>query len=261
MESYGGELKAWRTRRRMSQLELALSAGVSARHVSFLETGRARPSRGMVLRLAERLGVPRADRNRMLNAAGLAPAYAERPLSAEDMAPVRAAVDWMLTRHAPWPAFALDRAWRLTALNGPAERIFGAVGLAAGQGLAEALAGNPALRAAVENLEEVVAHALARLRTENAHHGGDPALGAAIAALEAAGPQPAPDAPGLRPAFVPTRLRLGGTTLSLLSTVAQFGAAEDVALADLRIELMFPADEATADTLRALAAEDAPAPA
>lgn len=256
---YGEALKAWRVRRRLSQLDLALEAGVSARHVSFLETGRARPSRGMVLRLAERLGVPRAERNRMLDAAGLAPAYAERPLSAEEMAPVRAAVDWMLTRHAPWPAFALDRAWRLTALNGPAERIFGAVGLGAGDGLAEAFAGDAALRGAVENLGEVVAHLLARLRTESARLGGDPALDAAAAALEAAGPPAPPDAPGLRPAFVPTRLRLGGTTLSLLSTVAQFGAAEDVALADLKIELTFPADEATAAALRALEAGAAPA--
>lgn len=108
---FGAGLKEWRARRRLSQLELGLAAAVSARHISFLETGRARPSRGMVLRLCEHLQVPRAARNRLLTAAGLAPAYAARPRSAADLGPLADAVDWMLARHAPYPAFALDRHW------------------------------------------------------------------------------------------------------------------------------------------------------
>ncbi|MEM1315000.1 MAG: helix-turn-helix domain-containing protein [Pseudomonadota bacterium] len=252
---FGAELRSWRTRRRLSQLDLGLEAEVSARHISFLETGRARPSRDMVLRLAEHLSVPRAERNRLLTAAGLAPAYGERPLTEPEMAHVRAAVDWMLERHAPYPAFAVDRAWRLVRLNGPAERLFGAVGLGPGDGLAAALAGNPAVRGALENLDEVAAHALARLRLENAHLGGDPELAAAIAALEAALPAAAAgqDGAGLRPAVIPARWRLGEAVLSLFSTLAQFGSAEDVALADLKIELMFPADDASRALLEGLA--------
>ncbi|MEM6438593.1 MAG: helix-turn-helix domain-containing protein [Pseudomonadota bacterium] len=249
---FGSELRSWRARRRVSQLDLGLGAHVSARHISFLETGRARPSRDMVLRLAAELSVPPSACNRLLTAAGHAPAFAERALEAPEMAPVRAVVDWMLDRHAPYPAFALDRAWRLVRLNGPAERLFGAVGLGPGDGLAQALAAHQGVRGALENFEEVAAHALARLRTENAHLGGDAELEAAIAALSEAAPASS-DGAALRPAFVPARWRLGEATLSLLSTLAQFGAAEDVALADLKIELMFPADDPSRQLLEAMA--------
>jgi transcriptional regulator with XRE-family HTH domain len=236
----------------MSQLDLALVANVSARHLSFLETGRARPSRGMVLTLCRELAVPRAARNRMLSAAGHAPIYGERPLEAAEMAPVRAAVDWMLDRHAPYPAFALDRHWHLVALNGPATALLGAVGIEAGESLAEALAQNARLRAAIENLDEVLAVVASRIRTESAHYGGDPELERVAARLSVGLPPAAPDAPPLPP-FVATRLQAGGERFSLLSTIAQFGGAEDIALADLRVEMLFPADAATRDTLARLA--------
>jgi len=249
---FGAGLKEWRARRRLSQLELGLAAAVSARHISFLETGRARPSRGMVLRLCEHLQVPRAARNRLLTAAGLAPAYAARPRSAADLGPLADAVDWMLARHAPYPAFALDRHWTLMALNPPAATLFEPVGLGAGDNLATALTENERLRAAVQNLDAVIAAVLARLRVETAQLGGDAVLAAAMARLARAHTPPDLEEDGVLPAFVATRYRFGEHTLSLISTLAQFGAVDDLALAELRIELLFPADAATRERLVAL---------
>ena len=116
-ESFGALLKSWRGQRRLSQLDLSLAANVSARHISFLETGRARPSKSMVLSLAETLDVPRATRNVLLQAAGFARAYVQRDLAAGEMAYVRAAMDWMLERHNPYPGIAIDRHWNLLEVN------------------------------------------------------------------------------------------------------------------------------------------------
>src|SRR5918992_1027929 len=113
----GNLLRDWRQRRRLSQLDLALEAGVSARHLSFLETGRAKPSREMVLHLSEQLDVPLRDRNRLLLAAGFAPAFEERPIDAPEMAPVREALEKILTGHEPYPALVVDRWWNLQAAN------------------------------------------------------------------------------------------------------------------------------------------------
>src|SRR4051794_22561313 len=113
----GEQLRDWRTRRRMSQIDLALEAGVSARHLSFLATGRSRPSPDLVLRLCAELAVPLRDRNRLLLAAGFAPAYEERPLEAPELEPVRRAVTQVLTAHEPFPAAVVDRWWSLLAAN------------------------------------------------------------------------------------------------------------------------------------------------
>jgi transcriptional regulator with XRE-family HTH domain len=113
----GSMLRDWRRRRRLSQLDLALEAGVSARHLSFLETGRSKPSREMVLHLADQLDVPLRDRNQLLLAAGFAPAYAERHIDAPELAPVREALDRVLTGHEPYPAAVVDRLWNLVAGN------------------------------------------------------------------------------------------------------------------------------------------------
>ncbi len=249
-ESFGAVLKRWRGVRRMSQMDLAMAAAVSTRHVAFLETGRARPSRGMVLRLSESLGIPLAGRNTLLTAAGLAPTYGARGLSDTEMRPVRAAVAWMLERHAPFPAFVLDGAWTLVDLNCPAAALFATVGLEAGDNLIDALIANVAMRDAIENLDEVTSHLVARLRTESAHRGGDAALDQAIEQLTSGHTPDAPDPSP--PPFTPTRYRVGDATLSLVSTIAQFGAVEDIVLSDLRVELMFPADDATDLFLRRL---------
>src|SRR5689334_19807391 len=119
----GTLLRDWRQRRRLSQLDLALDAKVSARHISFVETGRANPSRELVLHLAEQLEVPLRDRNSLLLAAGYAPVYAETPLDSDAMAPARKAIDMILKGHEPYPALVVDRRWDLVSANGPAMAI------------------------------------------------------------------------------------------------------------------------------------------
>lgn len=225
----------------MSQMDLALSAGVSARHLSFLETGRARPSRGMVLRLCDELSVPNAGRNQLLTAAGMAPAYASRSPDAEDLKPLKEAVAWMLDNHAPYPAMALNRHWQLEAMNGPAAMMLSTSGLRLGDSLIEALVSNEALRGALDNLEEVERHTLARLRTELTHFGRDPVIERAVEALQARVSRD--DA--VLPAVIPARYRIGDQLLSFFSTIAQFGTTGDLAMSELKVELMFPADDAT----------------
>jgi len=241
---FGTALKEWRTTRRMSQLELGLSAGVSSRHISFLETGRSRPSRGMVFRLCDELEVPFSARNTLLTAAGLSPAYKTRDLSDADMRPVRQAVEWTLNRHDPYPGFALNRHWDVVQMNTSAGLLLGVLGIGQGDNMIEALIDNPAVRRALLNHSEVVQHMILRLRAENAHVGTDRKLEAMIDRLCSV----ADDAPvqtSIRPAFIPTSYRFGDRTLSLFSTISQFGTAEDIALSELRIELIFPADDET----------------
>lgn len=254
---FGHDLKEWRRRKGMSQLRLGLAANVSARHIAFLETGRANPTRAMVLCLAEALDVPRAERNVLLEAAGYAAAYANRDMTTGEMASIRAAITWMLGRHEPYPGFAFDRRWTLFALNRPAERIFGSIGLKTGSSLIDALTEPSAIRSAIVNWPEVAAHMRARLRTESRHLGGDPVLDAAAAALQAEAREPSMER-GLLPAVVTTRYRMGEIEMSFFSTIAQFGSAEDIALADLKIELLFPLDGTTRHLLM-MAADTAPA--
>lgn len=255
--AFGAELREWRVRRRVSQLDLGLAANVSARHISFLETGRSRPSRSMVLHLCDHLEVPRTARNGLLNAAGFAPAYGARSLDETDMAPVREALDWTLMRHDPFPAIALDRHWIVVRLNRSAALLLAAIGVGEGGSLLEAATDPTRLAPLVENWPEVARHFIVRLRTESAHLGGDPLLDSAADALQSqAGPGAAPGE-GPLPAVMPTRYRAGETVLSFFSTIAHFGSAEDIALADLKIELMFPADAATRQALQGLAETEA----
>ena len=258
--AFGPVLKDWRTRRRLSQLDLGLAANVSARHISFLETGRAAPSRPMVTQLCETLEVPRSARNAVLNAAGFAPLYRSRDLDEAEMAPVRAAVDWILERHNPFPAMALDRHWTLVKANAASAMLLGAVGLSEGDSLLEALVDTQRMKPVLENWPEVAQHMIARLRIESAHLGGDPVLDdAAQALVDDLGPE-LPNVGGVLPAVIPARYRAGERVLSLFSTLAQFGTAEDVALAELKIEMLFPADDATRDVLLAMAAGGASDP-
>jgi transcriptional regulator with XRE-family HTH domain len=256
----GALLRDWRRRRRLSQLDLALEAGVSARHLSFLETGRSRPSRDMVLHLAERLDVPLRDRNQLLLAAGFAPAYGERGLDAPELAPVRDAIALVLEGHKPFPAVVVDRWWDVVAANRSMD-LFTA-------GVAPDLLEPPlnVLRLAlhprgtaprIANLPELRAHLLDRLRRHVALTADD-----RLAALHAellAYPAPEPDGPGgdgAPPATaeiaVPLRLRPpdGGPELRFFSTVATFGTAVDITVAELAIEAFFPATAATAAALR-----------
>lgn len=249
---FGTGLKQWRNQRRISQLDLGLSANVSARHISFLETGRSKPSRSMVLQLCEELEVPRPARNALLVAAGLAPAYVSRELDARDMQPAEDALHWMLQRHDPYPAIAMDRHWVITQLNGMAETLLSGMGLSTGSSLLEAILESPVIQQSVVNLAEVAFHTRTRLRTESAHWGGDPVLDEAADRMTVLiGDVPA-HTTGVLPAFVPTTYAFGDMSLSLFSTFAQFGSAEDITLSEIKIEMMFPADDATRDTLLAL---------
>ncbi len=250
----GGLLRTWRQRRRMSQLELAVEAEVSTKHLSFVETGRARPSRELVLHLAEHLEVPLRDRNSLLMAAGYAPIYQERSLDADDMAPVRLAIDQFLASNEPFPTVAVDRCWDLIALNQPAATILT-------DGVAPSLLEPPAnaLRIAlhpdglaprIANLAEYANHLLNRLQRQ-AVLSADRRLVELLDELR--------DYPGVpvertpeEPAaalFVPMVLRSGGTELTFFSTMTTFGTALDITLAELSVESFFPADDATAAAL------------
>ncbi len=248
----GPLLRSWRRRRRLSQLDLALEAGVSARHLSFVETGRSRPSAEMVLHLAEQLEVPLRDRNALLLAAGYAPAYGEHALDAPEMAPVREAIELVLAGHDPYPALVVDRRWDVVDANR-------GVGVLLA-GVAPELLGPPpnAMRLAldprglaprIENLGEWRAHLLDRLRRQVALT-GDPEV---HALLEEVAAHPAPEhddttpTPGLA---VPLRLRHGDEVLEFFSTVATFGTAVDLTVAELSIESFLPANEGTREAMR-----------
>lgn len=250
MTDFPQALKAWRKARRFSQLELAFEANVSARHIAFLETGRAGPSPAMIGRLGDALQIPLAARNQMLTLAGFAARYPGRQWDADEMAPIRAAVEHTLERHAPYPAIAVDRLWSVVRMNRPAHTLFGALGIVEGGSLLDLMTSDD-LPPLIENWPEVAHHAAQRLRTESAAQGGVSRLDRVADKLSAAsGPS---DQKHIGP-VVPTIYRAGGMRLSLFAIIAQFGTPEDLALDDLKIELFFPADAETERALRGMAA-------
>jgi transcriptional regulator with XRE-family HTH domain len=248
--SVGPLLRDWRKRRRLSQLDLALDAGVSARHLSFVETGRSRPSADMVLQLADRLEVPLRNRNQLLLAAGHAPVFEQHDLEDPEMAPVRQAIDLILDGHDPYPAVVIDHAWEMLGAN-RAVAVLTA-------GVAEHLMEPPVnvMRVAlhpegmaprIANLGEWRGHLLDRLARQIALT-GDPALAALLDEVTA---YPGPDhTGGSEPEIaVPLRLTTEMGELSFISTVATFGTAVEVTASELSIESFFPADEQTANAL------------
>jgi transcriptional regulator with XRE-family HTH domain len=255
----GDHLRSWRQRRRMSQLDLACEADVSTRHVSFLETGRARPSRDMVLHLAERLEVPLRERNVLLVAAGYAPVFAERALDDPALAAAREAVALVLAAHEPFPAIAVDRHWMLVTGNA-------AAGLLT-QGVAAELLVPPVnvLRIAlhpdglarrIANLAQWRSDLLARLRRQ-VETTADPGLAGLYEELASyptprqAGPPPVPNPVAVA---IPLRLITEAGILSFLSTITVFGTPVDITLSELAIETFLPADRATAAALHRMAA-------
>ncbi|HEX9966593.1 MAG TPA: helix-turn-helix domain-containing protein [Solirubrobacterales bacterium] len=250
----GQLLREWRERRRLSQQELALDAGISARHLSFIETGRSRPGRGVLLRVVEHLQIPLRERNRLLLAAGHAPAFPERSLGDRELAPVRNALDRILTAHEPYPAMAIDRRWDVVASNS-------AMGVLAGW-LDEDLLVPPVnalevgfhprgLAPWIVNLAEVRAYFLERIERQIAMTADDRLveLREMVADSSAPGRQELPpDEAAAREILAPLRLRTAeGQELSFLGTVANFGFAGEVTTSELSIELLFPADRATAE--------------
>lgn len=261
-------VREWRERRRLSQLALALDAGVSTRHLSFLETGKARPSREMVERLAERLDVPLRERNTLLLAAGFAPAYPEHRLDDPALGPARRAVDRVLAGHEPYPALAIDRHWTLLAANRAVAPLLAGVApdlLRPPVNVLRLSLHPEGLAPRIANLGQWRAHLLERLRRQ-VEATADAVL-AALAAELAAYPAPAVPAPGsgtgsgsdFAGIAVPLVLRTGGGTLAFLSTTTVFGTPVEVTLAELAIEAFFPADAATAAALRrTTGSKDAP---
>jgi transcriptional regulator with XRE-family HTH domain len=253
----GDLLRQWREHRRLSQLELALEAEISTRHLSFVETNRSTPSREMVLRLAEHLDLPLRERNRLLLAAGYAPIYAETALDAPEMATVRAAVRQILAGHEPYPAVVVDRSWTLVDAN-PSVALLT-------EGVAPDLLAPPAnvLRISLHpdgmapriiNLGEWRAHLLSRLRrqvvliadSELAHLYGE------LSAYPCDQSVPEIEIPGPGDLVVPLRIRHGERELAFFSTVATFGTPLDITIAELAIESFFPADAETAAALQAI---------
>ena len=255
----GTQLREWRQRRHLSQLDLSVDAAVSTRHLSFVETGRAMPSREMVLRLADRLAVPLRERNRLLTAAGFAPMYAERPLDDPALTAARAAVEQILKAHEPFPALAVDRHWNLVFHNAAAAALLQ-------MGIAPELLQPPVnvlrvslhpkgLAPRIVNLAQWRAHLFERLQ----HQIGLTADTTLAALAEELAGYPAPVHDGSA-AFtpnaaivVPLVLDTPRGQLSFISTMTVFGTPVEVTLSELALETFFPADAATAAALRQLA--------
>ena len=259
-DPFGVHLRHWRTQRRLSQLDLAQEAEVSTRHLSYVETGRAAPSREMVLRLAERLDVPLLERNALLVAAGFAPMYRHSSLDDPAMAAARRAVDLVLKGHEPYPALAVDRHWNLVAHNAVVPLLM--------EGASPELLQAPinvlrlslhphGLASRIANYAQWRSHLLERLQQQIAAT-GDAVLRALHDELEAF---PAPaishDQPAIDMALsavaVPFQLLTPNGVLSFISTTTIFGTPVDVTLQELAVESFFPADERTAGALMALA--------
>jgi transcriptional regulator with XRE-family HTH domain len=247
----GELLRDWRERRRLSQLELSIQAEISSRHLSFVETGRSRPSSEMIMRLTEHLQVPLRERNRVLLAGGYAPAYPETALSAPEMATVRQMVHRVLVGHDPYPALVADRHWNLLEANG---------GIALfTEGCAPELLDGPVnvlrlslhpdgMAPQIVNLAEWRAHLLGRLHRQ-ATATADPRLAELFEEVSGfpggeVTPAPGPD-PVPNHIVVPLRYRYGERELSFFSTTSVFGTPLDVTLAELAIESFFPADAQT----------------
>lgn len=249
-ETIGDLLRDWRQRRRLSQLDLATEAEVSTRHLSFVESGRASPSRDMLLRLAEPLAMPLRERNRLLLAGGYAPIYGERPFRAPEMAAVNEAVDQVLKGHEPFPALAVDRHWTLIAANAALTSLLAGVapGVLVPPVNVLRLSLHPSgLAPRIANLPEWRHHILTRLFAE-AEASGDPGLVELLAELKAMPCAPARIPPTrVNRVAIPLVLRdpLTGAMLSFLSTTTVFGTATDITVAELTLECFFPADNAT----------------
>jgi transcriptional regulator with XRE-family HTH domain len=254
----GDHLREWRQRRRLSQLDLAIDAEISARHLSFLETGRAQPSREMVLRLAERLEVPLRERNVLLVAAGYAPAFPQRSLDDPMLKSARQAIDLVLKAHEPNPALAYDRHWNLVSANRMVAPLL--------EGIPDRLLADPvnilklafhpeALAARTVNLPEWCGHLLERLHRQ-CEVTADPTLlrlydELSSYPLPARSRPPAPD----NNVAIPLKLRHDGEVLSFISTTMVFGTPLDITLSELALETFFPADETTAQHMRKIAAQ------
>jgi transcriptional regulator with XRE-family HTH domain len=260
----GTLLREWRQRRRLSQLDLALDASISTRHLSYVETGRATPSRAMVLHLAEQLEVPLRERNTLLAAAGYAPIYRERSLDDPALQAAREAVELVLRAHEPNPALAVDRHWNMISHNRPVLLLL--------HGVPPELLQPPlnvlrlslhpqGLAPKIVNLTAWRTHLFERLRHQIAVS-ADPVLAALLEELQGypAPPDTEPhDAIDVSAVAVPLQMRTEAGVLSFISTITVFGTPVDITLSELAVETFFPADAATAQALRHMSDGQGPA--
>ncbi|MCU0882840.1 MAG: helix-turn-helix transcriptional regulator, partial [Hyphomonadaceae bacterium] len=232
----------------MSQLALSLEAGISTRHLSYLESGRAGPSRDMVLKLADALLLPRTTRNDLLTQAGFAPAFPATRLDETGLAPLDRALNDMLANHAPWPAIVCDRHWNTIRATPSAGLLMDLLRTVPAEcdapNLIALLVDSPNAAQVIINLDDMRWEMLARLRQELLEAGADPILADLETRLRSKLGSRQPPA-GRRQALVPLHVRALGTDLQFLTAIAHFGTSEDVVVRDLRIELFFPADAAT----------------
>ena len=258
--AFGRLLKEWRGRRGFSQLDLALSTRTTQRHLSFIESGRAKPSREMILRLAATMNLPLRQQNALMLAAGYAPAWRERDLSAPDLAVVTSALDYMLAQHEPYPAFVIDRCWNLLRANRGAlkltEFLTGATSPTTSSdpiNLAVALLAPDGLRPFIVNWQEVAVHFIRGVQAD-AHADGMPETAGLLDQLLVL-----PDVPALseliapeegQSPVLPMHFQRDGISLRLFTTIATLGTPRDVTLEEIRIEFFFPMDEPTAQTFR-----------
>jgi transcriptional regulator with XRE-family HTH domain len=254
-QALAGALRTWRTRRRVSQLELAVRAGTTQRHGSFIESGRSTPGRSMIIRLAESLEVPIRERNELLLAAGFAPAYPQRDLDDPRLAPVRAALDRILHGHLPFPAIIVDRHGDLVSANEGFHVLTRGVApelLAAPVSVPRVLLHPHGLAPRIVNLDEWAWHIIDRVQAESLRNPSDRLARLAEELTDLAPPRPRQLSPQYLGFAVPLHLRTGGRELRLLTTLTHFGTATEVTIAELRLEAFLPADDATSAALTEL---------
>lgn len=248
-------LKGWRKVRKMSQLDLALAAEVSQRHVSWLETGRSQPSRDMVVRLTEALEVPLRERNHLLNAAGYTDMYSAKSLDEPTMAPVTSILQDMLQHHEPYPAFVLDRRWNIIMKNqaadmlfeimGDPEQVWTDIGDDGRHNIALLTVHPKGLRQYISNWDDISGNFVRRLKKE-AFESADQELIDFYGRLESYfGEIPADQVHQDLLPVLPIEISLGGPTLSLCSVISTFGTAQDITANELRVETFYPGDEQT----------------
>jgi DNA-binding XRE family transcriptional regulator len=263
-QDFPAACRQWRQYRKLSQLDLALAANVSQRHVSWLETGRSQPSRAMVVRLADAMDIPLRERNFLFRAAGYSAAYRETPLDEPVMAPVLEALNHVLHNHEPLPAVVVDRCWNVKMRNRAADLMLGiggdpgdmqrAIGADGELNLALLTVHPQGLRRYIVNWEQAGVEFVRRLKSE-ALACGDPRVQSRFAHyIELAGSLPESDsvAASLMP-VLPLALNIDGLELSLFSVISTFGTPQDITTDELRIEAFYPSDARTAEFFRSLA--------
>jgi transcriptional regulator with XRE-family HTH domain len=260
-QNFASRLRWWRQRRAVSQLDLAGRAGISQRHLSFMELGRASPSREMVTRVANALEIPLRQHNALLIAAGFAPVWRETDLAAPELAHIRSALDYILTQQEPFPAVAVDRRWNLLKSNAGAIRLVeflvGPLPPGTPVNLADALVAPDVLRPFRMNWANVVRYFIRSVEADAAADGTAESaalLERLLGYKDVAATMKTPASDGVDAPILPMHFRKGDTTLRLFTTIATLGTPQDVTLQELRIECFFPMDDGSAQTLRAWAA-------